>query len=504
MTYLGSYGTSYTIKSNGAIELQFEGQYQEIKLSLPELINMKYCHKVTVKAKSEFAPISVKLYDKSVIDDFGVGEIFVNYSCMGDGIVEYELLPDLNTTVAGIGIMALDNVDNFSRYKATVYSVTFHLDEGYTAAPTPTPFVPESTDGANLLNTYGKTFGYLGTCINLNQLQNSSTLSLVKSQYNSITLENEMKPDAILNSWSPSFISVEQAKQLGYVIPDNYKESTVPRLNFSSVDRVLEICGKNGLVMRAHTLVWHSQTPLWFFKTGYNSSGSYVSQEVMDARMEFYIRTVMSHVYNHKYGDVVYAWDVVNEYWNADNTNWIAIYGAKNLKPSFVKKAFEIADDVLREFGIRDKVTLIFNDYNTYMNTQNLIAIVKYVNSDGIVCDGFGMQAHLDTGFPTTSSFKNTVNAFLNTGLEVQITELDVTTNNTSAQERYYYELMTYLLEIKKNGGKITGITYWGLSDQNSWRGSQKPLLFSTPTKPKDVYYKVLQAYVDAGLSVGN
>ncbi len=313
-----------------------------------------------------------------------------------------------------------------------------------------------------------------------------------------------------MSTWSPSFISVEQAKQLGYVIPENYKESTVPKLNFSNIDRVLEICGKNGLSMRGHTLVWHSQTPNWFFRTGYSASGAFVTPEVMNARLEFYIRTVMTHVYDSKYGSVIYSWDVVNEYLHADDTNWKAVYGNQGNTPSYVKLAYEIADDILRDYGIRDEVSLIFNDFNTYgdypgaPNTQNLISIVKYMNSERKICDGIGMQAHLGTGYPSVDMVKRAVKAFLDAGLEVQITELDVATDNASLQEKYYYDLMSALLELKKAGGKITGLTYWGLADSNSWVGDKSPLLFSTPTEPKSAYYKVLQAYLDAGLEVGN
>ena len=57
-----------------------------------------------------------------------------------------------------------------------------------------------------LLNTYGAKYGYSGTCINLYQLRDSSQLNILKQQYNSITLENEMKPDALLG-YSPKLIS---------------------------------------------------------------------------------------------------------------------------------------------------------------------------------------------------------------------------------------------------------------------------------------------------------
>ena len=58
-----------------------------------------------------------------------------------------------------------------------------------------------------------------------------------QKQFNSFTLENEMKPESIFSNWS-GVIDVSEAKKLGYVIPDNYKESTVPQLSFDTVDRV--------------------------------------------------------------------------------------------------------------------------------------------------------------------------------------------------------------------------------------------------------------------------
>ena len=501
MPYLTSYDTNYAVQNDGSIDLQFDGKWKEIKFTLPNSVNLKYCEKITVKAKSEYANLTVKLYDEAILADAYCGEVFRKYDCMGNGVLEYELIPDVTSTVHGLGLMSLDEVADNSKYKATVYSITFHMLPSYDK-PSQDNTGSEVPKDTTLLNSYGNVFGKLGTCINLWQLENSGTLNLVKSQYNSVTSENEMKPDALLGG-SPSLISVEEAKKLGYVIPENYKESTVPKLNFDNVDKTLELCSKNNLSYRAHTLVWHSQTPEWFFRSNYSGSASYVSKDVMNARMEFYIRTVMSHVYDSKYGYVVYSWDVVNEYLHAsDKPNWINIYGAVNTSPNYVKLAYTIADDVLKDYGIRDKVSLIFNDYNTYIDTHKYLSIMQFINADGKVCDGFGMQAHLSSGYPTTSDFKNTVNRFLATGLEVQITELDVTTDNAAVQERYYYELMSYLLEIQKNGGKITGLTFWGLGDSNSWRGNQTPLLFSAPGKPKDVYYKVLQAYIDAGYTV--
>ncbi|MBR6628057.1 MAG: endo-1,4-beta-xylanase, partial [Lachnospiraceae bacterium] len=353
-----------------------------------------------------------------------------------------------------------------------------------------------------LLNTYGSAFGYTGTCINLHQLQNANTLAHVKSQYNSITLENEMKPDAMLG-YSATLISRDSAKSMGYYIPSGMNESNVPRINFSTVDEVMKICYENGLSMRAHTLVWHSQTPDWFFRTGYSSNGSYVSRYEMDLRMEYYVKSVINHVYASPYGRVVYAWDVVNEYMHATNCGWLSIYGGVNTNPDFVKKAFQYSDEALNQLGLGDSVKLFYNDYNTYMEADKIVTMVKYINSEKKLCDGIGMQSHLATDFPSVSYYTDALKKFLNTGCEVQITELDIKNKGDSDQAKYTYDLMSSILAVKKSGGKITGMTIWGLSDDVTWIRGEKPLFFSTMGNPKEAYYSMLDAYQDAGLSSG-
>lgn len=354
-----------------------------------------------------------------------------------------------------------------------------------------------------LLNTYGKTYGHVGTCVNSWQLNDANTLSHIKTQYNSITLENEMKPDALLGG-SATLLSVSQAKSQGYYIPDNYQESTVPKINFSTVDSVLKKCYENGIGVRAHTLVWHSQTPSWFFKQSYNESYGYVNSSVMDARMEMYIKTVMNHVYSSQYGSVVYAWDVVNEYLHAVNSGWEAVYGKGGNTPAFVKKAFQYAYDCIDYFGLTGQVSLFYNDFNTYIEKDNVIALVNHINSSGKICNGVGMQSHLGTTYPSVDYYMTALKAFLNAGFEVQITELDVTNTSSSEQASYLYNLMKQVNALKKNGAKITGVTIWGLSDDVSWiSGNKNPLLFSTLNVPKESYYKVIQAYTETGFSAG-
>ena len=354
---------------------------------------------------------------------------------------------------------------------------------------------------ANLLNTYGNVIPKVGTACVSSEILDSSILQYAKKEYNSMTVGNEMKPDYILG-WSPKLISISEAKAKGYYIPDNYPENTVPELNFSTVDQILKTCYDNGLSLRGHTLVWHSQTPDWYFKTGYNKNSSYVSQAVMNKRMEFYIKTYMGHVCSSKYSSVVYAWDVVNEFLHAKNSGWQSIYGNPSTNTQFVKDAFNYAYDTLAYYKMTDKVKLFYNDFNTYMEVNDVISLINFINSGRKVCAGIGMQSHLGTNFPTVAYYKAALDAFRKAGFEIQITELDVGCTDLNTQAKYYYDLMTAILEEKKAGANITALVWWGLCDNDSWRHDEKPLLYSDFTTKKAAYNSVLQAYFDAGYTL--
>ncbi|MDD6034890.1 MAG: polysaccharide deacetylase family protein [Lachnospiraceae bacterium] len=143
LTYNTSYGTTYAVQDDGSISLQFENLYQEIKLNLPQALDMNYCTGVTVKMQSEAGNLAVKLYDE------GFAEVFVRYDGMTNGIADHELSPALTSKVAGIGLMACSELEDYSNFKATVYSVTFHMKAGYDSglpAPEPTPFPVDPDD----------------------------------------------------------------------------------------------------------------------------------------------------------------------------------------------------------------------------------------------------------------------------------------------------------------------------------------------------------------------
>lgn len=388
---------------------------------------------------------------------------------------------------------------------------------GLSATPTPTPNLP------SIKKAYAGLVDNIGTCLtydqawgdNGQQMQDKKIMDIVDTHFNSFTLENEMKPESLLGSQMATLISKEEAQKRGYCL-DNYKEEQVPLLDLESVFGAMAVAKEHGIRMRAHTLLWHQQTPSWFFKKGYDNDGEIVDKETMNARLEFFVRTVVSQVcakekeMTGEVGSLVYCWDVVNEYVHRSNApgtaSWVDVYGDMGLEPSYVKDAFRYAYDELTKVGAQDKVTLFYNDYDTYFSVDDEIALVNFINRDEKqkICGGIGMQSHVDIKRPTIEQYKTALDAFLKTGLEVQITELDITINfdtddtdgrtptfayrneheTNEEQAAYTKELMKVIVDAQKNRDKavnpkgITGITMWGVYDGLSWRKDCKPLFF--------------------------
>jgi endo-1,4-beta-xylanase len=347
-------------------------------------------------------------------------------------------------------------------------------------------------------------------------------MNFVKSQYNSITLENEMKPDGILG-WAAN---TQNNLPSGYINNKMYPyQGQYIILNFDTVDEAIELAYEAGLKMRFHVLLWHAQTPTWFFKDNFKNDGNYVDEDTMNGRMEYYIRNVMHHVYNTPHGkDVMYAWDVVNEYTHSYNgekkSDWDEVYYPEDVyvkeerkdysgrnNPCYVLDAFKIADDQLADLEKQgkipsaDAIELFYNDFNEYMDdtTTAIIALIDNINKNGKLCDGVGMQMHLGINFPNADMIGTALDRFHAKGYAIQMTEIDVTSypdDNRTEEEhtQYWSDLFEMIVAKKSSGININCITFWGLADNASWRSAGTPLLFSDINRPKESFYAVLEA----------
>lgn len=342
-------------------------------------------------------------------------------------------------------------------------------------------------------------FFTLGVGINGSDLSNLCTyneeyMELAAKHFNSVTLSNLMKSCYILQQG--------ESKK-------NIKEGNgEPVLSFESIDDTLKWCQENGVGMRGHTLVWHTQAPGWFFREGYEDNGAYVDKETMLFRMESYIRQLMTHC-QEEFPGVVYCWDVVNEAVDPDKGDpktdfhcrtefdegenpWYVTIG-----PEYVEYAFTYA----RKYAA-EGVKLFYNDFNTFQTQKctYILALCKGLKEKGLI-DGIGMQGYYSVTYPPQTSIESAIHRYANLGLELQVTELSVSIDDESAksleqQAKRYAQLMYSFCSLDEAFGgpaNITNVTFFGLIDHYREGDKTNTRLFDKYYQPKPAYDKVLE-----------
>ena len=322
---------------------------------------------------------------------------------------------------------------------------------------------------------------YIGCCVPdsfvTSPVEEPRTLLL--NQFNSITCENEMKPENVLDAATT------------LADPAKYNES--PALDFTKAITILDFAKENNLKMRGHTLVWHSQTPDWFFYENYDTSANLASRELMLKRLENYIKGVFDFV-NTNYPGMFYAFDVANECVDDSNklreSNW-----TKTIGPDFLEYAFKYA----RQYA-GDDIKLFYNDYNEYDSGKQdkIIEVLKPIAEAGNL-DGMGLQSHISSPVSMERYIGALKKYADELGVTIHVTELDVNAVKSSAnqdyeQGLYFQNLFSELLKAKAEGYDIESVTIWGLTDAGSWRSSDTPVLFRGDLSKKPAFDGVVLA----------
>ena len=316
--------------------------------------------------------------------------------------------------------------------------------------------------------------------------ESSDLREIVIREFNAVTSENSMK-------WGPV----------------NPKEGV---WKFEEPDKLIEFAEKNNMHVQGHVLVWHSQTPGEIFV---GPDGKPASKDLLMKRMENHIQTLVG-----RYKGRVHAWDVVNESITPEDafrkSKWFEICG-----PDYMERAFHLAHEV------DPKCELIYNDYGEEDPRRRdfIINLVNDYKKKGVPIHGIGMQGHLNLDSPDLKLWEKAIEMYAGAGMKVSITELDVDvlpydwarTAEVSTNIEYAKTLNPYIDGLPKeiddkltkryeeifrillrHRDKIDRVTFWGVSDDTSWKNNfpvrgrtNYPLLFDRQHKPKNAYFAV-------------
>lgn len=319
---------------------------------------------------------------------------------------------------------------------------------------------------------------------------------IVLRNFNSITAENVMKAGPI----NPE--------------PGVY--------NFAPADAFVAFGEKHGMFIVGHTLIWHNQTPGWFFQDEHGKRNTPAAQI---ERMREHIKTVAG-----RYAGRVDAWDVVNEVIGDDGayrpTSWVEAVGGGD---ELVRNAFRFAAQYAPD------AELYYNDFNAWRPAKRdgIVRMVKMLRKEGIRIDGIGLQGHWGLNYPKNEYIEAAIDAYAALGVKVMITELDVDVLPLTregqvigvgmADKQFQQEEFEAYLDPYQNGlpedvqqqladryaelfeifhrkrDKIARVTLWGVHDGMSWknnypvpRRTNYPLLFDRDKQPKPALRAVL------------
>ena len=311
-------------------------------------------------------------------------------------------------------------------------------------------FTGSASAGTTLGASAAEKGRYFGAAVAAGKLSNSTYTGILDREFNMITPENEMKWDAT--------------------------EPSQGQFRYTSADQIVAHAQAHGQRMRGHALTWHQQQPGW----AQNLSGTALRNAMIN-----HITNVAGH-----YKGKIYAWDVVNEAFADGGSGGRRDSNLQRTGNDWIEVAFRTAR------AADPGAKLCYNDYNTdgiNAKSTGIYNMVRDFKSRGVPIDCVGFQSHLG-GLPP-SDYQANLQRFADLGVEVQITELDISGSN---QATAYANVVKACLAVSR----CAGITVWGIRDSDSWRTGENPLLFDANGNKKASYTSTLNALNGPGTPI--
>ncbi len=250
--------------------------------------------------------------------------------------------------------------------------------------------------------------------------------------------------------------------------------------NFTGAKTIIEFARAHDMDVRGHCLVWHGGDPKWLTEKRWR-------KDELKELLRKHIHTLVG-----EWRGRVDIWDVVNEAVGEDGgmrkTFWL-----KNLGPDYVDWAFEWA------YESDPEAKLFYNDYGGEGLNEKSDAIYEFVQAlqeRGVPFHGVGLQMHVSLDdYPPPKEVAANIHRLAALGLEVHITELDVSIEGEVTPEKLEKQAEIYrqYMEVCVSEPGCTAFILWGFTDAHSWIPKAKPgkgagLIFDKDYKPKPAY----------------
>jgi endo-1,4-beta-xylanase len=290
-------------------------------------------------------------------------------------------------------------------------------------------------------------------------------------------------------------------REFNMIEPEDAMKWGVVRRNatgfdFSGGDQIVEFARMHGTKVRGHCLVWDHDNPKWL------AEGDFTPEQ-LSLILQDHITTELKH-----YGGRVFAWDVVNEALDENGKLKDSIWynrpgiGSPNKGTTYIEKALRWAHEA-------DPQALLFYNENGAegMNRKSdaVYSMLKDFKSRGIPIDGVGLQMHISTLNFDGAPLATNIARLTALGLQVHITELDVSLPVDSAAQvapsdlQRQAEIYRAVTRACVQNPGCTAIQTWGFTDKYSWIGTHShgtrgaALPFDRTYRPKPAYEAIIE-----------
>ncbi|CEL99728.1 unnamed protein product [Vitrella brassicaformis CCMP3155] len=312
-----------------------------------------------------------------------------------------------------------------------------------------------------------------------------------------------------------SYIVAENECKMGMVQPTEGNFPYFGEGGGGGCREIMDLANDHQLKFRHHTFVWHTSMAGWMLNKPVSQRQDMMLKHI-EANMDefvndafFWCIDVVNEVLNDVQNDPTSP-KLRSGYWGDIPSDWVAA-------------AFKKTHEMAVAAGRGDKIRLFINDYSInsidtccgiYKKANAMYHYAQQLLNKGVVLHGVGLQCHINIDKYDWDGVRQQMDQLGRLGLEVHITELDISCGGFTASGfqkcsrgeysswkndlKIAWQMMVRICLAQPN---CTAIGVWGVRNSDSWLRDDKlggdverPLLYDDNGEKTDMYAAVVEA----------